>query len=255
MFEQNSMKSNVIILTSGLTGSSVLTGLISEAGYWTGDRTVKKKAYDTFENEELVRLNQRIFEAADFKEDYLTHFSPAALARIDSLSRKVDLSEFQAFVEKCNQHDPWIWKDPRLWMTVHFWKDVVDLRSCKFIVLTRDFRQLWVSTILRRQIISYRASRGYEEHVRNSALEFLDRNRLPHLLIRYEDVVVRPGPTITRLNDYLGSELTLNDLKKIYHKPLYKLPASSPIDLAKALLIYAKNYSQRIDAPSSNGSS
>ena len=28
---------NVIILTSGISGSSVLTGLISRAGYWTGD--------------------------------------------------------------------------------------------------------------------------------------------------------------------------------------------------------------------------
>jgi hypothetical protein len=246
------MKSNVIVLTSGLTGSSVLTGLLSQAGYWTGDRTVKKKDYDTFENAELVRLNQRIFDAAEFKEDYLTHFSPNALARIDSLSQKTDTRAFRAFVEKCNQHGPWIWKDPRLWMTVHFWKDVVDLRSCKFIVLTRSLRQLWVSTILRRQIVSYRASRAYEEHVRDSAIEFLSRNRLSYIVLRYEDIVVRPVPTIAGLNDYLGAELTVNDLKRVYHKPLYKLPASSPLDFAKALLIYAKNYSQRINAPSIN---
>jgi hypothetical protein len=246
------IKSNVVVLTSGLTGSSVLTGLISEAGYWTGDRTVKKKDYDTFENADLVSLNQRIFDAADFKEDYMTHFSPDALARMDSLSQETDTSEFRAFVEKCNQHGPWIWKDPRLWMTVHFWKDIVDLRSCKFIVLTRDLRQLWVSTLLRRQIVSYRASRAYEEHVRDSAIGFLDRNRLSYHVVRYEDVVVRPAPTIGRLNDYLGAELTVNDLKKVYHKPLYKLPASSPLDFAKALLIYAKNYSQRIDSDSGN---
>src|SRR5690242_9748399 len=57
--------SNVIILTSGLTGSSVLTGLIARAGYWTGSQTFKKE-YDTFENVELIRLNRDLFAAAGY---------------------------------------------------------------------------------------------------------------------------------------------------------------------------------------------
>jgi hypothetical protein len=47
------MRKNVIILTSGLSGSSVLAGLIANAGYWVGDETFKKDDYDTFENREL----------------------------------------------------------------------------------------------------------------------------------------------------------------------------------------------------------
>ncbi len=50
------MKRNVIILTSGLTGSSVLSGLISRGGFWTGD-THKKEDYDTYENKRLIELN------------------------------------------------------------------------------------------------------------------------------------------------------------------------------------------------------
>ena len=123
------MKPNVIILTSGLTGSSVLTGLISQAGYWTGDSTHKKKDYDTFENEELIDLNLRIFQEADYKGNYLTQFSPETLARINSLSKTMDGSLYRAFVEKCSQHRPWVWKDPRLWMTIHFWKDILDLKD------------------------------------------------------------------------------------------------------------------------------
>ena len=52
---------NVIILTSGLTGSSVLTGLISRVGYWNGDQTHKKE-YDTCENSELISLNLSLFQ-------------------------------------------------------------------------------------------------------------------------------------------------------------------------------------------------
>jgi len=246
------MKPNVIILTSGLTGSSVLTGLISQAGYWTGDKTIKKKDYDTFENAELVDLNLRIFKEANYKGNYLTNFSPEALARINSLAKTVDSSVYSAFVEKCNQHGPWVWKDPRLWMTIHFWKDILNLNECKFLVLTRNFRQLWVSTILRRQIVSYRGSQAYEQHVTDSAIGFLKRNQLSYLPVRYEDLVVRPAPTIAKLNAYLGTDLTIDNLKNIYSKPLYKLPASSPADFMKALLIYLKNYPQRVDLQSGN---
>jgi hypothetical protein len=241
------MKSNVIILTSGLTGSSVLTGLISQAGYWTGNSTMKKKDYNTFENSELIDLNLRIFEAADFQENYLTHFSPEAIGTIGSLAQRIDTSPFRAFLNECNQHQPWVWKDPRLWMTIHFWKDIVDLNKCKFIVLTRDFRQLWVSTILRRQIVSYPAHRSYEMHVRDSAIDFLNKNQLSHITVRYEDIVVRPSPTLAAINSHLGTELTLDSLRRVYRKPLYKLPSSSPLDFLKAFLIYVKNHSERID--------
>src|ERR1700686_3366711 len=80
-FDLTPMKHNVIILTSGLTGSSVLTGLIARAGYWPGDRTHKKKEFDTYENEELIDLNRRIFEQANYHGNYLMDFSPGVLAR------------------------------------------------------------------------------------------------------------------------------------------------------------------------------
>jgi hypothetical protein len=35
-------KANVIIITAGETGSSVLIGLIARAGFWTGDETFQE---------------------------------------------------------------------------------------------------------------------------------------------------------------------------------------------------------------------
>ncbi len=102
------MKRNVIILTSGLTGSSVLTGLIARAGYWTGDRTHKKTEYDTYENEELIDLNQRIFRQANYHGNYLMDFSPDVLAGIGALSGDEGL--YDEFIQKCALHRPWVWK-------------------------------------------------------------------------------------------------------------------------------------------------
>ena len=72
---------NIIILTHGWTGSSVFSGLLGRAGYWLGEDTAKKNDYDTFENAELVRLNQRWMKtvAPDLRYEY--RFDAADLAR------------------------------------------------------------------------------------------------------------------------------------------------------------------------------
>jgi hypothetical protein len=241
------MKRNVVILTSGLSGSSVLTGLIARAGYWTGETTYKKADYETFENRELIDLNLRLFQEAGYKGNYLLEFSPEAIQNVAATVGKIDDSAFRAFVEKCGQHQPWIWKDPRLWVTMRFWQKLLDLESCSFILLTRGLMQSWISSILRRQITTYRYARSYETRIQESAAGFLNENGIPYLHLTYEGLIEHPPETIDRLNRYLGTDLSVDDLKAVYHKPLYKNPRSSWVKHVKAMMIYAKNYSDRLD--------
>jgi hypothetical protein len=238
-------KRNIIILTSGLTGSSVLAGLIARTGYWPGDSTHKKKEYDTYENEELVELNRLIFKQAKYHGDYLMDFSPEVLDRIGSLGS--DDGRYAQFMQKCAQHAPWVWKDPRLWLTIRFWEKFLDLDDCNVIVLTRGFRQLWVSTVLRGQIVSYANSKRFEQQVVKSAVGFLESNKVSYIRLKYEDLIVQPLETIAKLNQHLETTLTLNDLKAVYHKPLYKTPGNSVMSFGKAVLKYFKNYSERLD--------
>jgi hypothetical protein len=236
---------NVIILTSGLSGSSVLTGLISRAGYWTGDETHKKE-YDTYENEQLIQLNLEIFRQVNYTGNYAMEFSPEAIARIASLGKKIDDRPFRQFVRTCEEHGPWIWKDPRLWLTIRYWKDLLPLEDCRFILLTRNLVNSWVSSTLRRHIRSYQSLKQYEQSIEKSLVAFLTEQKAPYLHLTFENLVVRPEETIRELNKYLETELTLPDLQATYHKPLYRIPRSSPLDYLKALLIYAKNYSERV---------
>jgi hypothetical protein len=239
-------QNNVIILTSGLSGSSVLTGLISRAGYWTGDRTHKKE-YDTYENQDLIDLNLRLIEAAGYSGDYTREFSSEALARIGMLRGAVDDTPFRRFLATCDQRGPWIWKDPRLWLTIRFWKEILPLDDCRFILLTRDLRHAWVSSTLRRQIRSYSSLKLYEQKILDSITRFLDDGQLSYLHLVYENMIVRPEEAIAQLNAHLDINLSVEDLMAIYHSPLYKVPRSSPMDYIKAGLIYAKNYRERLD--------
>jgi hypothetical protein len=239
---------NVVILTSGVSGSSVLTGLISRAGYWTGTCTHKKeKEYDTFENRDLIQLNLDLFRAADFAGNYAMEFCGDGISSIAALRGHVDEGPFKSFVETCQQHRPWIWKDPRLWLTIRFWKDLLPLSDCRFIVLTRDLRHNWLSSIQRRHIRSFGSMKRYELAIKSSIVEFLDGNRIGYLHMTYENLIVKPEQEIWRLNAYLGTNLEVADLAAIYHNRLYKVPRGSVIDHVKAWLIYIKNYSQRFD--------
>jgi len=241
------MQKNLIILTSGLSGSSVLTGLIAQAGYWTGNATFKKQDYDTYENRDLIELNLRLFRLADYKGNYLLEFSPRAVESVAALHGRIDDSDFRAFLAECERHQPWIWKDPRLWLTIRYWQNLLDLSSCNFILLTRGPMQSWVSSILRRQITTYRYSRAYERSIQESAVAFLEEARLPYLHVTYEGLIMHPAETIERLNRHLDAGLTVDDLRAIYHKPLYKNPRSSLLKHVKAIMIYVKNYSERLD--------
>ena len=239
---------NLIVLTSGLSGSSVLTGTIVSAGYWAGDLTYKKPDYDTFENEELIRLNRRLFEKISFRYAYHTHFSRNALMAIEALSGKIDLYPFRDFVSRCDEHSPWVWKDPRLWMTIRFWKNAVNLERCKFVLLRRGFFQAWLSATSRRLIQSYTHLKTYESKVWESVLSFVEENGFQYTTLSYEDLIEYPDKSMAALNRLVGKEVfSPENLKSIYRKPIYRRPGTPFPGVAKALMIYAKNYRERAD--------
>jgi len=248
--QSSQMKRNVIILTSGLTGSSVLTGLIVRAGYWVGN-THEKEDYNTYENTRLIELNRMLLSRAPHRANYLIEFSDAAVREIATLTKTIGTQPYGEFLEECNQHRPWLWKDPRLWMTIRFWQRILNVEECRFILLTRGYLQSWVSQTLRRQIKSYGYTKQYEQAVRRSIRTFLEEHRLPYLHISYENLIQRPREAINTLNRFLETNLTVDDLKAVYNKPLYRSPRRPLLDHAKAVLIYAKNYRQRIETTDS----
>lgn len=237
-------RKNIVILTVGLTGSSVLTALLARAGYWLGEATKKKPAYDTFENSSLVDVNKQIFRAAGYAGQYEMEFSQGAIDLIEQSAGRLDLDPYHKFVSMCDKNSPWVWKDPRLWLTIRFWDKVTDISKYQFIVVTRDYTQTWISTLLMRQIHSYSYCQRYTEQVNNSIVDFLSKNKADFIKVGFEDLICHPELAIAQLNRFLNTSLSVDDLKAVYHKPLYKKPRGF-LDLARAMLIYIKNYNMR----------
>ena len=215
------MKKNIIILTPGLCGSSLLTSLIGKAGYWFGEET-KKISYDTFENDTLVDINTKILEQFDFHNNIINQPHHSIKTAMQNQARINNISECYGFINSCEINEPWIWKDPRLCYTIHFWSELMDIKNIKFILITRDLNQIWTGLILRADSITpYRKLKTYQEHSSNSAKEFLSSNSLNHLNITFEDILLAPERTIQKLNQFLATELTVNDLLSVYRGKLY----------------------------------
>jgi len=238
------MKKNLIILTSGLSGSSVLAGLLARGGWWVGDETFKKADYDTFENARLIEQNKRLFAQVDYQGHYEMVFDPAEIKLFAGIGQGVDASPYKAFLDECDAHSPWLWKDPRLWLTIHYWQDLIDFNRVRFINLTRDPLQAWISLTNRRQIQEYGYLKDYLLGIQSSIQRFLQENPAEFVELEYEQLLLRPEYTIERLNTFLGATLDISDLRAVYKGRLLKKPKGT-VDLLKACFIYAKNYRQR----------
>lgn len=238
---------NVIVLTTGISGSSVLTGLLAKAGLWVGDETVFKDnitgKYETFENRKLVDLNESLIQAAGITFEAKKRYDPDARNQFAALADNIDTAPYTDFIKECDGHAPWIWKDPRLFLTIGFWKNLLELDQVKFIVIYRNPYELWKSQTNKRIIYSYRYLKDSEAQSRKELLEYLGEQGIDYHLIEYDQFTQQPAAQIAKLNDYCNVTLSMDDWQGLYRET----PAMDRYKRAlMAYLIYFKNYGDRI---------
>jgi hypothetical protein len=235
---------NTVILTHGWTGSSVLAGLLERAGAWLGEETMVKPDYDTFENARLVEINNRLLERFAAGLNHEHEFSDEQVRRIHERARGSDLTELGDFMAQCAQRCPWVWKDPRLTWTIRVWAEVMDLPSTRFVVLTREPVQAWITANLRRHVQSMTFTRAYNGGITQSNIRFLEERGLPYLPMSFEDLLLAPEPSLERINQHCGSRLGISDLQAVCRLPLGRRSRGLP-DFVKAAAIYVKNHHER----------
>jgi len=239
---------NVLVLTTGLSGSSVATGLIAQAGFWTGEKTELKAnatgSYETYENTQLVELNNQLVKCSGKKFDHHFWYDPSLRTHYSSLFDQIDTSEYETFASDLAKHQPWILKDPKLWVTLGFWLPILKKDNINVVIVKRDSRQLWLSQTLKRIIYDYSFLSRSEAETYCLMKAFLKNQGLSFLEIEYDDLIENTDKNLASINNYLSTNLTVDDWHNVY-KPA-KVTRNSLLLWIKALLIYLKNYRSRI---------
>jgi hypothetical protein len=220
---------------------------MARSGLWAGDKTVFKDnltgKYETYENRKLVELNDELVKLADINFESKTYYDATARDKFDNMYSLIDATKYNAFLDECNSHSPWIWKDPRLFLTIGYWKNLIDPNKTKIIVLYRNTYELWKSQAIKRIIYSYNYLKFSEENARHELTRYLETNNLSYTTLEYDQFCRDPSTSINKINDLLGSELTKEKWDDIY-RPTSRL--SNYKRTLLAYLIYIKNYNSRI---------
>lgn len=238
---------NVIVLTTGISGSSVITGFLAKSGLWIGNDTVFKDnitgKYETYENKELVDLNDSLIEEAEADFVGKARYDVNAREKFNSLFAEIDTEKYKKFIAECDSHSPWIWKDPRLFVTIGFWRNALDLTNTRIIVLHRNCYELWKSQAIKRIIYSYRYLKNSEDKTRQELLNYLELNKFSYISLEYDQFTKDPATSITLLNKFIGTTLKKENWDEIYRSSS-KLSGYKRTVLA--YLIYMKNFRSRI---------
>lgn len=240
------MATNVVVF-GGASGSSVLAALIARGGHWLGNET-KQVTYNTYENSELVELDKRILrgcglvwkmgrfrhDSGQTRPERPEQVAPPSIERLEGLADRVDLDEFRSFIDRCDEREPWLWKDPRLSYTIFFWARLFDPARCRFVLMTRDTKQAWTGLILRGgENLAFDSFQSMLATNIGSVRRFGDRAGVPIHELTFEALILEPESTIRGLNEFLDLDLSLADLQAVYRGSLGR-KRWSQVDFLKA---------------------
>jgi hypothetical protein len=217
------MPKNAIVVGMPRSGTSLSTRIFVRKGYFvTEDEGNDLDPADEFnpfgywQAQRLVDCNIEIFHAVgyEFKNSWLWDpISDEALARIRSLQ---PLPGHRAFVAEFNRRKPWVWKDPRLCLTLSYWWQMMTPEDTAVLLLERDADEIHRSF---KRIGYVSPGPGSGERVARLTAQHLDAARLalesleiPHLTLQHKRYFDDPAGVAGDIGEFFDIELIADDL-------------------------------------------
>ena len=234
---------NCLILGCGRSGTSLMAGILNEAGYYNGDNLYNARYSNPmgfYENWEINSINEAILNTYITKTlkikrkitNKSTIDSPCRghfwLFRIDpqvkiSYRNKKIIKRISSLV----LHQPFAFKDPRFSYTVSVWKDYLPVNT-KFVVVFRD-PSITANSIVKECKSAEYLSNMYIDY--NLALQswasiylhimknyLLDKDS--YIFIHYEQILSTAA--LPKLSKFLDTSLTDNFVDKNLRRSVKK---------------------------------
>lgn len=217
------MRKNVIVVGPPRSGTSLTASVFAGQGYYVAEeREAELRGGDDhnpfgyWEAEGVIARNAEVFARAGFPHHNTWLFDAIADDQVERIQALDASDDHRRFVERYDEHAPWMWKDPRLCYTLGYWWPLVRQDSTVVLVVRRDVEAVYRS--FRRLEWCASGPEAHEEvrrrirHHVDTALATVKRLQIPHLVVEYEEYLITPEAVAQRIGDHCGLDLSGRDL-------------------------------------------
>ena len=255
---------NVIILGSGRSGTSMLTGSLANSGYFLGEnadylgknRANPKGFFEDFEvntiNEDILKLSLPVLPEKLRKNLFPTYtfYRARWLARLPLRCKIKITPSLQNRIEKLVVKEPYCFKDPRFSYTFPVWKEYFN-KNTRYLVIYRNpahtvtsiLRECSESPDLKNLKINERIALRIWQNMYNHILKNFKKSAHQNhwLFVHYEQIF--DSRKVTQVEDFLGVNIDSNfPNKKISRSREIKVKYNSRIQEIYSELNELANY-------------
>jgi hypothetical protein len=196
------VSAGVFVLGMHRSGTSAVTRLVSLLGPTTPPdedlvQPTEKNPKGYWESETLVAFNERLLRALDCDMGCPIALEPGweRDARLDPLR-----GEARRVVDEVYPTPPWVWKDPRLCLTLAFWRSVLDVRPAVILVNRNPLETAASALKVRSEQGKVYALALWERYLREALVQI---EGAPVLVTSYADALTDPLAWCERARAFL----------------------------------------------------
>jgi len=233
--EATNGRANIVVLGSGRSGTSMVTGMLAEAGWFAGDepypgRPANPKGF--FETLEINGINEYLLSTAVRGEAPLGPMQHWLVAPDGPLTLEVEAG-LLARMKRLGRRGPYAYKDPRFSHTLSAWRDA--LPGAKFICVFRDPAATAASIVKECQAEQYLQGVGmtFERAVqvwKSAYQRVVDEHRHAGqwLFVHFDQLFTGEG--VKRLEEFVGGSVA----KDFPERPLSRSRGDRVVDAESA---------------------
>ena len=190
----------LLVLGCHRSGTSSVARLLNMMGCSVGQPENllppnKENPKGFWENTEVVDINKQVLEAVGARWDRVAHFSSAAL---QSAKPQQHFRDARKIITRLDSARPWLIKDPRLCLTLEFWKPLLELPV--YVLVSRHPVEV-AKSLLNRNGIPLEVGIALWERYTVEALAAVRGGTVIH--VHYNDLMRNPLEAVTSLHDAL----------------------------------------------------
>lgn len=214
---------NIIVIGAPRSGTSLTTSVFARKGYHVGpieDDAVRAgdehNPFGYFEADDVINQNVALFRRVGYAEHNTWLEKPISDAQVVALAGLEPSDQDREFLETYAARAPWVWKDPRLTLTLAYWWQLMDPMTTGVVFAARDIEDIlrsflrmgWCKDTERSRT---EALRRIHQHLK-AARDAMAAHHIPHITIDYREYVEDPKGVAERLSAFCRIPVSVADL-------------------------------------------